>query len=84
MNKLIIYGVNSNNLLKFDQILFNIPPYFDFNNIKNIIQQYDFIILLDDLIHNELKIIESIEFLIQNNYDQFILDNSQEFCFEIM
>jgi hypothetical protein len=83
MNKLIIYGVNKN-LSIFDIILNDPPPYFDFNNIFNIIQQYDFIVLLDDVINNKQKIIESIEFLIQNDFDQFILNNSQELSLEIM
>jgi hypothetical protein len=84
MNKLLIYGVNNNNLSKFDILLSDPPPYFDFNNIKNIIQEYDFIVLLDDVIQNKQKIIESINILIQNNYDQLILENSQESSLEIM
>ena len=76
---MIIYGVNS------EIILSDIPPYFDFNNIKNIIQQYDFIVLLDsDIIFDQKKIIESIEFMIQNDYDQLLLDNSQPISLEIM
>jgi hypothetical protein len=85
MKKLIIYGVNISDLLKYDILLSDPPPYFDFNNIKNIIQEYDFIILLDDLIENyKKKIFESINFLIQNDYDQLILENSQELSLEIM
>ena len=76
---MIIYGVNS------EIILSDIPPYFDFNNIKNIIQQYDFIVLLDsDIIFDQKKIIESIEFMIQNDYDQLLFDNSQPTSLEIM
>jgi len=85
MNKLIIYGVNNNNILKFDVIISDLPEYFDFNNIKNIIQQYDFIVLLDEnIILDQKKIIESIEFMLQNNYDQLLLDNSQPTSLEIM
>jgi hypothetical protein len=84
MNKLIIYGVNINNILKFDFIISDTPEYFDFNNIKNIIQKYDFIIILDGVIHNKKNIIESINFLIENNYDQIILDNSENILLEIM
>ena len=85
MNKLIIYGVNINNLTKFDIILYDIEPYFYFKNIQNIIQQYDFIVLLDKIKqYNNEKIIEYINFLIDNNYDQLILDNSQLISFEIM
>jgi hypothetical protein len=84
MNKLIIYGVNISDLLKYDTLLSDSLPYFDFNNIKTIIQKYDFIILLDDVIHNEQKIFESINFLIQTDYDQLILENSQELSLEIM
>ena len=76
---MMIYGVNS------EIILSDIPPYFDFNNIKNIIQQYDFIVLLDsDIIFDQKKIIESIEFMIQNDYDQLLFDNSQPTLLEIM
>ena len=76
---MMIYGVNS------EIILSDIPPYFDFNNIKNIIQQYDFIVLLDsDIIFDQKKIIESIEFMIQNDYDQLLFDNSQPTSLEIM
>ena len=70
MHKLSIFGVNISNLLKYDILLSDPPPYFDFNNIKNIIQQYDFIVLLDEnILFDQQKIIESIEFIIQNNYD---------------
>jgi len=76
---MMFYGVNS------EIILSNIPPYFDFNNIKNIIQQYDFIVLLDsDIIFDQKKIIESIEFMIQNDYDQLLFNNSQPTSLEIM
>jgi hypothetical protein len=84
MNKLIIYGVNNNNNLKFDVIISDPPEYFDFNNIFNIIQQYDFIVILDDVIHNKKNIIESLNFLIEINYDQIILDNAPNFSLEIM
>ena len=61
---MMIYGVNN------EIILSDPPPYFDFNNIKNIIQQHDFIVLLDEnILFDQQKIIESIEFMIQNNYD---------------
>jgi hypothetical protein len=84
MNKPIIYGVNSN-LLIFDIIVYDPPLYFEFNNIKNIIQQYDFIVLLDDVLFlNKQKIIQSIEFLIQNDFDQLLLDNFQPISLEIM
>jgi hypothetical protein len=76
---MIIYGIN------FDLILSEIPPYFDFNNIKHIIQKYDFIVLLDDeIFFDKKKITELIEFMIQNDYDQLLLDNSQEISLEIM
>jgi hypothetical protein len=76
---MMIYGVNS------DLILSDPPPYFDFNNIKNIIQQYDFIVLLDEnILFDHKKIIESIEYMIQNDYDQLLLDNSQPISLEIM
>jgi hypothetical protein len=85
MNKLIIYGVNINNLTKFDIILYDIEPYFDFKNIQNIIQQYDFIILLDKTKqYNNEKIIEYLNLLITNDYDQIILDYSQPISLEIM
>ena len=76
---MIIYGANS------DIILSDLQPYFDFNNIKNIIQQYDFIVLLDEnILFDQKKIIESIEFMIQNDYDQLLLNNSQPTSLEIM
>ena len=76
---MMIYGVNN------EIILSDPPPYFDFNNIKNIIQQHDFIVLLDEnILFDQQKIIESIEFMIQNNYDQLLLDNSQITSLEIM
>jgi hypothetical protein len=76
---MIIYGANS------DIILSDLQPYFDFNNIKNIIQQYDFIVLLDkNIIFDQKKIIESIEFMIQNDYDQLLLNNSHSTSLEIM
>ena len=76
---MIIYGANS------DIILSNLQPYFDFNNIKNIIQQYDFIVLLDEnILFDQQKIIESIEFMNQNNYDQLLFNNSQPTSLEIM
>jgi hypothetical protein len=76
---MIIYGANS------DIILSDPPPYFDFNNIKNIIQQYDFIVLLDEnIFFDQQKIIESIEIMIQNDYDQLLLNNSQPTSLEIM
>ena len=76
---MMIYGVNS------EIILSDPSPYFDFNNIKNIIQQYDFIVLLDeDILFDQLKIIESIDFMIKNNYDQLLLNNSQPTSLEIM
>jgi len=82
---MIIYGVNSINLSKIDLILNNPPPYFDFNNIKNIIQQYDFLVLLDDkIIFDQQKIIELIEFITKYDYDQILLDNSQVNSLEIM
>jgi len=85
MNKIMIYGVNSINLSKIDLILNNPPPYFDFNNIKNIIQQYDFLVLLDDkIIFDQQKIIELIEFITKYDYDQILLDNSQVNSLEIM
>lgn len=85
MHKLSIFGVNISNLLKYDILLSDPPPYFDFNNIKNIIQQYDFIVLLDEnIIFDQQKIIESIEFIIQNDYDQILLNNSQITFLEIM
>jgi len=84
MNKLIIYGVNINHLTNFNVILSDIEPYFDFKNIQNIIQQHDFIILLDHSLHHNQKILESLNFLIENDYDQLILDNSQYFSLEIM
>jgi hypothetical protein len=83
MNKLIIYGVNINNINKYDTIISDIEPYFDFNNIKNIIQQYDFIVLLDNIIQYNKNIIECINFLIKNDYDQLFLDNSNQLL-EIM
>jgi hypothetical protein len=65
--------------------LSNLQPYFDFNNIKNIIQQYDFIVLLDEnILFDQKKILESIEFMIQNDYDQLLLNNSQPISLEIM
>jgi hypothetical protein len=83
--KMIIYGVNSINYENFDLILSDTPPYFNFNNIKISIQQYDFIVLLDDaFFFDRQKIIEFIEFLIQNDYDQLLLDNSQPKSLEIM
>ena len=82
---MIFYGININSLLHFDIILSNPPPYFDFNNIKNIIQQYEFLVLLDDeIFFDKKKIIESIEYMIENNYDQFLLDNSQPTFLEII
>jgi hypothetical protein len=76
---MMIYGINS------EIILSEIPPYFDFNNIKHIIQKYDFIVLLDDeIFFDKKKITELIEFMIQNDYDQLLLDNSQEIFLEIM
>ena len=76
---MIIYGKSS------DIILSDLQPYFDFNNIKNIIQQYDFIVLLDkNILFDQQKIIESIEFMIQNDYDQLLLNNSQPTSLEIM
>ena len=76
---MMIYGVNS------EIIMSDPPPYFDFNNIKNIIQQYDFIVLLDEnILFDQQKIIESIDFIIQNNYDQLLLDNYQPTSLEIM
>jgi len=77
----MIYGVNVNSEI----ILSDPPPYFDFNNIKNIIQQYDYIVLLEkDILFDQQNIIESIEFMNQNDYDQLLLDNSQEISLEIM
>jgi len=85
MNKIVIYGVNIINLSKIDLILNDSPPYFDFNSIKHIIQQYDFLVLLDDIIiDQQLKIIELIEFIIKNDYDQLLLDNSHVNSLEIM
>jgi hypothetical protein len=85
MYKLIIYGVNINNLLKFDVIISDLQEYFDFKNIKNIIEQYDFIILLDNTKkYNYKKISKLLNFLIDNDYDQLILDNSQKLSLEIM
>jgi hypothetical protein len=85
MNKLIIYGVNINHITKFDLILSDIEPYFDFKNIQNIIQQYDFIVLLDKTKqYNNEKIFEYINFLIKNDYDQIILDYLQPISLEIM
>ena len=82
---MIIYGVNSINYENFDLILSDTPPYFNFNNIKITIQQYDFIILLDDaFFFDRQKIIESIDFLIQNDYDQLLLNNSHQTSLEIM
>ena len=82
---MIFYGINISNLLKYDILLSNPPPYFDFNKILNIIQEYDFILLLDDgIIFEPQKIIESIEFMIENNYDQILFDNSQTTFLEIM
>jgi len=82
---MIIYGVNISNFSKINLILFDTPSYFDFNNIKNIIQQYDFLVLLDnENIFNQQKIIESIDFLIQNNYDQLLINNSHLNSLEIM
>jgi len=76
---MMIYGVNN------EIILSDPPPYFDFNNIKNIIQQHDFIVLLDEnILFDQQKIIESIDFINQNNYDQLLLDNSQPTSLEIM
>lgn len=85
MTKIVIYGVNIINLLKIDLILNDPPPYFDFNSIKDIIQQYDFLVLLDDkIIFDQLKIIELIEFITNNDYDQLLLDNTQVNSLEIM
>lgn len=85
MNKLIIYGVNINNLTKFDIILSDTEPYFYFKNIQNIIQQYDFIVLLDKAKqYNNDKIIEYLNLLISNDYDQIILDYLQSISLEIM
>jgi hypothetical protein len=76
---MMIYGVNS------EIILSDPPPYFDFNNIKNIIQQCDFIVLLEkDILFDQQKIAESIEFMNQNDYDQLLLDNSHPTSLEIM
>lgn len=76
---MMIYGVNN------DLILSDTPPYFDFNNIKNIIQQYDFIVLLKKgILFDQQNIIESIEFMNQNDYDQILLDNSHPISLEIM
>lgn len=82
---MIFYGININSLLHFDIILSNPPPYFDFNNIKNTIQQYDFLVLLEDeSFFNQKKITESINFMIKNDYDQFLLDDSQPTSLENM
>ena len=85
MNNVIIYGVNYNNLSNFNIIIKNPEQYFDFIKIKAIIQQYDIIILLDDSInYDNQKIIESIEFLIEYDFDQLLLDNSYPISLEIM
>jgi hypothetical protein len=85
MNKLIIFGVNIKNITKIDTIMSDIEPYFDFKKIINIIQQYDFIILLEKTNqYNNEKIVESLNIMLSNNYDQLILDNSQQISLENM
>jgi hypothetical protein len=85
MNKLIIYGANINHITNFDIILSDIEPYFNFKNIQNIIQKYDFIILLDKTKkYNNEKIFEYLNFLVSNYYDQIILDYLQPISLEIM
>jgi len=82
---MIFYGINISNLLKYDILLSDPPPYFDFLSIKNTIQQYDFIVLLDEnILFDQQKIRESIEFMIKNDFDQFLLNNSQTTFLEIM
>lgn len=63
----------------------NIEPYYDFSKIKDEIQQYDFIIFLDDVFdYDEQNILKLIEYLIKNNIDQLILNNTQPISSEIM
>ena len=63
----------------------NIEPYYDFSKIKDEIQKYDFIIFLDDIFdYDEQNILKLIEYLIKNNIDQLILNNTQPISSEIM
>ena len=88
MNKLLIYEKNtnnSNNPTNIDIIYIKPEPYYDFRKIKDKIQQYDFIIFLDDTIdYDEQNIIKSIEYMIDQNLDQLILNNFHQISLEIM
>lgn len=86
MNKLlIIYGKNTYNPTNIDIIYIEPEPYYDFRKIKDKIQQYDFIIFLDDTIdYDEQNILKSIEYMIDQNLDQLILNNSHQISLEIM
>ena len=86
MNKLLIlYGKNTYNPIDIDTIYIEPEPYYDFSQIKDKIQQYDFIIFLDDTIdYNKKNILKSIEYIIDQKLDQVILHNSQQISLEIM
>ena len=81
---IIIYGKNTNNPINIDTIYIGLEPYYDFSQIKDKIQQYDYIIFLNDILdYDEQNIIKLIEYSIENNIDEIILNNSQPISFEI-
>ncbi len=68
-----------------DYIYIDPEPYYDFSQIKDKIQQYEYIVFIDDTLdYDELYITKSIEFLIQYDLDQFILNNSETISSTIM
>jgi hypothetical protein len=85
---IIIYGKNNQNptnSTNIDTIYIEPEPYYDFSQIKDKIQQYEYIVFLDDILdYHESYITESIEYLIQNDSDQLILNNSEPIFSEIM
>ena len=48
---IIIYGKNTNNPINIDTIYIGLEPYYDFSQIKDKIQQYDYIIFLNDIVN---------------------------------
>ena len=85
---LIIYGKNNpnpTNPTNIDIINIEPEPYYDFSQIKDKIQQYEYIVFLDDTLnYDESYITKSIEYLIQYDLDQLILNNSVTIFSEIM
>jgi hypothetical protein len=81
---MIIYGKNTHNSINIDTIYIKLEPYYDFSQIKDKIQQYDYIIFLNDILdYDEQNIIKLIQYSIENNIDEIILNNSHPISFEI-